>query len=247
MKVFREQWAVGERIIGVGVEAGGHGDEFWLELLQVGKALVNVVRDSRPGAERRDGVVETIFADVRTAAAGVAGYSWMEKNAAPGTSHDIFRAVAMVDIEIKDGDAFDASGQRVGGGDGDVVQVAKTPLDFLAHGVVSGWTHETEYGFAAGPVRASNRRQRTAGRGLRSREVSRVSGVEIVRDAERPMYSGRMARRMASSDAGGVSHSRGVRFGAEFFHRAGDARGTSGMPRTVIAGAAASVMISRAD
>src|SRR2546430_12089477 len=70
-----------------------------------------------------------------------------EKRRAVAGQQNVFGAVAVVNIKIKDGDAFDSGGQRLECRDRDVAEITKAH-DAVARGVMPGRTHEAENGFA---------------------------------------------------------------------------------------------------
>lgn len=62
----------------------------------------------------------------------------------PFAGEDVGRAIAVMDIEINDGDAFDGlCGERMGGTDGDVVEQAETHGG-VGGGVMARRTHRAE-------------------------------------------------------------------------------------------------------
>ena len=83
---------------------------------------------------------------------------------AGSVEQDGFGAVAMMHVEIKNGDTLCARGRRFKHGDGDVVQIAEAHGMFL-RGVMAGRAHEAENPFArAGGVhRVHSSRSGSAG------------------------------------------------------------------------------------
>jgi len=74
----------------------------------------------------------------------------MLENAAHHHAHvlldDVFRAIAMVHIEVDDRDALQAPGiERMAGGNGNIVEEAETHRACML-GMVAGRTHRTEGG-----------------------------------------------------------------------------------------------------
>ena len=90
-------------------------------------------------------------------------------------------AVAVVDIEIKDGHAVGAGGECLEGGNGHRIQIAEAH-GLIARGVMPGRTHEAEDGFAsAGKFKSVQRGTGTAAGVIGDAvEVGRF-GVEINR------------------------------------------------------------------
>ena len=105
---------------------------------------------------------------------------------------NVLRAVAVVDVEIKHGDALGTGGRRFERGDGDVVEIAEAH-GFFARGVVAGRAHEAENIFAgAGNFqrvqRGGNGRAGVAGNVFKERRV----GIEIFRRFEAGEHFGRV-------------------------------------------------------
>ena len=148
MEILDFEGTAAERVAVVGVEAGGDGDE-------VGPVTAKVIEGAAEGGavhfaggERGDRVVEAVAADIFGTGAGIGGVLVDGKEFETGlVDEDVLGAVAVMDVEVKDGDAFGAGGGGGEGGDGDVVQVAKTHGG-SAQGMVAGGAHEAEDGFA---------------------------------------------------------------------------------------------------
>ena len=88
-------------------------------------------------------VVETLGASAGVGRVLVDG----EERGAVDLSQNILGAVAVVHVKIKHSHFLDAGRARGKGGDGDVVEVAK-PHGSLSGGVMPGWAHKGEVGFA---------------------------------------------------------------------------------------------------
>ena len=71
VKVFRQQRAFRQRVVGVGVESSGHGDEVGLEMFQVVQRVDE--RGAIGGARRggRDGIIEAVASTIRCAGARI--------------------------------------------------------------------------------------------------------------------------------------------------------------------------------
>ena len=100
-KIFRLQCAGADWVPHISVKAGGHGDELRLEILQI---IQRACEDGTIGfarGARRHRIIETIFADIRGARAGIKRMQMngVERDAGP-VEQNGFRAVAMMQKPI---------------------------------------------------------------------------------------------------------------------------------------------------
>jgi hypothetical protein len=138
-----------EGVTGVGVEAGGDGDEAGVKVLEVLQGFEGDVAVVMGGEAWGDGVIEAIIAAVAAAGAGVSGELVNgEEGDTWAADEDGFSSIAVVDIEVEDSDAFDACGAGGEGRDGDGAEVAEAH-GVLADGVMAWGAEEGETVFVA--------------------------------------------------------------------------------------------------
>ena len=146
-----------ERIAGVNVEAGGHED-------QVGRELGQYRLDARPKHEVVVGVGRAGFEREVHGRAGASSVSHFRRRSGARVVRELvrrhvehvgiriedpLRAVAMMHVEVDDGDARQALRTGVGRRDGDVVEQTKAHRA-IALGVMARRTHERERRTVAG-------------------------------------------------------------------------------------------------
>src|SRR5579859_6551922 len=126
MKVFGFERLLRERVTGIGVEAGGDSKQIGLELFdgdECSRQNLAIFGARRCGRHRE---IETIVADIRAAGAGIAWELMDRKKGGAGlTKENVFGAVAVVNVEVEDGDFFCTGSQRFKDSDGDGIQVAE--------------------------------------------------------------------------------------------------------------------------
>ena len=241
MKILHLEHAAAERVAHVGVEPGGHGDEVGPVIFQIVERPVQhgAIRFARRA--RRDGIIETVVADIRRAGAGIKRIQvdGKKRDARP-VEQDRLRAVAVMHVEIENRDALGAGGRGFERGDGDVVQVAKAHCP-VAGGMMAGRPHQAENTFA--PARGSQRVQRggDGGAGVAGDIfVIRRVGIEILRLVQtREVLRGMGAQNLRVLAWPGSAQS----IGSSVWLRnrasvSGDALGAFGMAGIGIAGAA---------
>lgn len=144
MEVIGFEALLAEGVTGVGIESGGDGDEAGVKFLEVAEGFEGDIAVVMGGEAWGDGVIEAIIAAVAAAGAGVAGELVDgEEGDTWASDEDGFGSVAVMDIEVEDGDAFDSCGAGGEGGDGDGAEVAEAHGVF-AYGVVAWGAEEGE-------------------------------------------------------------------------------------------------------
>jgi hypothetical protein len=240
VKILGQQGAFGERVAGVGIEAGGDGDEIGLKTFQIveGALQGGAVEFARGGGG--DGIVETIFSAMGRAGVRVGGELMHGKEGDAGMiQEDVFGAVAVMYIEIKYGDAMGTGGGGLQRGDGDVIEVAKAH-GIMAGGMMAGWAHEAENvlagaGEAEGIERSADGSAGETGNALKEGSV----GIKILGDGEAREHLGGMGAENGDIvDEGGCRPMEGkIGLIFEVFDGSGDAQGTFGMTGLRVAGA----------
>jgi len=138
----------GEGVADVGVKPGGDDEQIGLECFKVGEGVLKVGAVFGGGGGRWDGVVAAVGSAVAGAGAGVGGMLVDGDEEGAGlVEEDVLGTVAVVDVEVEDGDALDAPGAGGECGDGGVVEIAEAH-GAVAGGVVTGRAHEAEGGLA---------------------------------------------------------------------------------------------------
>ncbi len=151
------------------VVAGRHEHQLRPELVQHGlddlamhQRVVGVGRSGFHRHVHREATASTLADLLRRAGSGIEGklVSRDVQHARLVVEHRL-RSVAVVHVDVDDGNALETAGEHRGGRDGDVVEEAEAhrPIRF---GVVPRWTHERERGLALGDrvLRRLNRRAR---------------------------------------------------------------------------------------
>ena len=101
------------------------------------------------------------------------------KQTAVLAEQDVFGAVAVVDVEVVDGNAFEALRARFQGGNRNGVEIAEAHC-LIACGVMTGWSHQAETDFAGtGAVQSLQCATDGASRVIGDVRVSRRVGVEV--------------------------------------------------------------------
>jgi len=235
MEIFGLQSFLRERIAGIGIETGGDGHEVGLKVFDAVDGLGEDSAVFGAGSGGGDGKVEAIVAGICAAGAGIAGELVNGKKSSAGVVQENgFGAVAVMDVEIEDGDPFCAGGQGFEDGDGDGVQVAKAHAD-IARGVMTGRAHEAEGAFAG--ARRGQRGQSAANRTARVVRDAGMPGrvaIEVLIFLQARDEGGAVgAENGGFSDRQGFGPSEGqFQLVAKTFKRAADAGGALGMGGT---------------
>ena len=133
----------GDRVVHVGVESGGDEDEFGSEGEDFGPRATEGGEVFFAGCVGRDAVVAAVaggdFAGMGIGGILVGG----DEEKIFLVVEDVFGAVAVVGVEIPDGDPADAALAGGEGGDGDLVEVAKSHR-LRGQRVVPGRAHQGE-------------------------------------------------------------------------------------------------------
>ena len=153
-----------------------------------------------------------------------------KKRSAFAIEQNIFRAIAMMHVKIKNGGALGAGRQGFKNGDGDIVQITKAHRLFT-RSVMAGRTHEAENIFTAAcdlqsVDRGGDGRAGAVGNVFKERGV----GIEVWWDFQTGQHGGRMrAEDLRIRDKSRCFAFKG-KIGLEPFNRGGDPGGTLGMP-----------------
>jgi len=140
-EMFLLQSHFGERIFTVGVKAGRNQKEVRVEFEQTVKRLVNNQGMLFRISIRWDGPVEDILS---RCFAGTRITGILVNRSKPDplvTENGRFSSVAVVCVEVPDGDPLAANRQSVVGGNGDRIQIAETHRSRLS-GMMTGWAHQ---------------------------------------------------------------------------------------------------------
>lgn len=142
-KIFQFESHFRDRVAGVGIEARGHEEKIWLEgkkLVKRAPRLRNVVR---PWGSWWDGKIMNVGKRPGPGA-GIPGKLVNRSKSDPRIGRDnLFGAVAVMRIEIPNGDPSGATRQRIERGHGDVVEIAKSH-GAVARRMMAGRTHKAE-------------------------------------------------------------------------------------------------------
>lgn len=233
--------AAAEGVALVGVEAGGDGDEVGTVAAEVIEGAAEGGAVVFAGGEGGDGVVKDVAAEVHGAGAGIGGVLVDGKEFHAGlVEEDVLGAVAVVNVEIEDGDAFGPGGGGGEGGDGDVVQIAEAHGGG-AEGVVAGGAHEAEDGFAGAAGGEGIEGGGDGGAGADG-DVGKVRGVvvEVLGFGEAGEHGGGVGAEEVGLQLTGLGGDP-VEGEVELFLEAGDggddAGGALGVPGLLVAGA----------
>jgi hypothetical protein len=147
-EIFWFEVAVGKGIAGVGVEAGGDGDQGGTTGEHDLPSLFEKSEVGEPVGVGWDGGVETIGTSVLATGSGITRKLVDGKEIDGGMiNHDVFGAVSVMDIEVEDGDSFDARLDRCQSGNGDRVEIAESH-GLCRGGMMSGRAHQAQSGMA---------------------------------------------------------------------------------------------------
>ncbi len=122
LEIIRFQYATLQWVAGIRVEPGGHRNEIGPEPFQIVQRANQCGTIGFAWCGRHDRIFEAIVAYIRAAGTGLKGMSVDRKKSDAGpVQQDVFRTVAVVHVEIINGNAFGANRHGFQRGDRDII------------------------------------------------------------------------------------------------------------------------------